>query len=330
MKNIFKNKKMKVVAIIIVAMLLAFFIQCWERGSFYHPRFFSSAPAQPAHSASNSWRGTVGAGSLVSKKRTYANAMIVEPRPSPIPYQRQQSGDFQNTHRDIIRTANMNLQVKDLTTSISNIHQLVTHMNGLVTNSNQYASTRWGQAASANITLRVPVAKFDQALASLKKMSLKVNSVSTNANDITKQISDNESKIKNLQSSVNALSRLKSQAKKMSDIITLTDKISQLNGQIHQIQNNLQNQKNQVAMSTIRITLQLPPKDTPTITKKPKPWSYSNVITNAGHGLITGLQDLAIFFTIVVIQYLPLFIIVLLVFGFFWGIYRLILKLMGK
>ena len=113
---------------------------------------------------------------------------------------------------------------------------------------------------SATLTLRIPAARFDDALSRLHEIGDEVLSESTSEQDVTAAVVDLDARLKNLQSSEAQYRTLMAKAAKIEDILAVQSRLDDVQGQIEQLSAQLKQLTNQAAMSTLTVTLQPQPE----------------------------------------------------------------------
>jgi len=174
----------------------------------------------------------------------------------------------------------------------------------------------------ARLTIRVPAAQFEPAMARLRDQALKVDHESANSQDVTEEFVDQQARLNNLQAGEKALQKLledQQQGNNIADIATVQQKLAEVRGQIEQTEGRLRYLTDQTSLSTIKIELipeSLPPTPTPTPTPLPG-WAPQNVATEASQSLLFSLQKTAdaliwgvIFLPIIIIYLIPIAIVV--------------------
>ena len=89
--------------------------------------------------------------------------------------------------RKLVRTSAIEMFVRVPDQSCSQITQLAYNAGGYVVTSQVSGSQ---QAPNASLTIRVPVAKFEDVRAQIRKLGLRVESESIEAQDVTRQYVD--------------------------------------------------------------------------------------------------------------------------------------------
>jgi hypothetical protein len=107
-------------------------------------------------------------------------------------------------------------------------------------------------AASGSLTIRVPAARFEEARAEIRKLGLRVENETITAQDVTRQYVDQEANLRNLRAEEAQYLTILKQANTVKDLLAVSQKISEVRGQIEQQQaefNALSKQTETVAIA---------------------------------------------------------------------------------
>ncbi len=182
--------------------------------------------------------------------------------------------------RMIVRTGDMSLVVEDIVDARDEIDQLVISFDGYVV-----SSQIWGEEQDMRgyISIRVPDEKFDQALAELRDLAVRVTSESTNSQDVTLEYVDLQSRLKNAEATENQYLALLEKATDVEDILRIYDSLSRVRSEIEQIKGQMQYLERTSSMSLISVNL------TPVATATPLVhvgWSALEVLKAAVRGIV--------------------------------------------
>ena len=215
-------------------------------------------------------------------------APVPAPMPAPMPPPAREeahkagAGDLPSTQeRMIIRTGEMSLVVDDVTQVCNEIAQLAARFNGYVVSSRISGEE---EEMRGWISIRVPDGKFDQTLAELRELAVRVTSESTSSQDITEEYVDLESRLKNAQATEEQYLTLLEKAEDVEDILGIYERLSWVRGEIEQIKGRMQYLER--TSSTSLITVQLKPETT----AKPlvqAGWSALEALKSAVRGIVT-------------------------------------------
>ena len=220
------------------------------------------------------------------------------------------NGALADVNTQIVKTGQMTLEVTDIDAAVNQATSAITGMGGLVDQSNRSGT---GDSASASLTFRFPVAKWDAALPALRKVGSKVLGEQTGSTDVTTQVIDLNARIDNLKTTEAALQAIMARATAIPDVIAVETQLSDTQGQIEQLTAQRDHLANQAAMSTVTVTFQLPQKTV--TTQATQDWTLGNQVDEAAAALVRVGQGLATIVVWIAIVVLPIGLAALLLFG---------------
>lgn len=154
--------------------------------------------------------------------------------------------------RKLVRTATLGLIVKTPAETAEKIIQLAQGAGGFLVTSNVNGGA---DATSASLTIRVPDAKFDEVRTHIRKLGLRVESESIEAQDVTKQYVDQEARLRNLRAQEQQYLGILRKAATVKDTLEASDKLNEVRGAIEERQAEFEALSKQVETVTINITL---------------------------------------------------------------------------
>ncbi len=219
----------------------------------------------------------------------------------------------------IVKTGQMTLEVTDLDKAVTQAKATIVGLGGYVSSSNGSGT---GDYATASVTYRLPVGRWDDALTALHKLGSKTLSEQTDTSDVSSQVIDLNARLDNLKTTESALQAIMARASAIPDVIAVEDKLSQVQGQIEQLTAQRDHLKNQAAMSTLAVTFQLPAK---TVTSQAtQDWTLGSQVDEAAAALVRigqGLVTMGVWALVVV---LPIGFAVLVLLAVFALVRRLL------
>jgi len=131
--------------------------------------------------------------------------------------------------RMIVRTGDMSLVVKDIPQACDEIAQLAARFDGYVV-----SSSIWGEEEEmrGQISIRVVDEKFDQALAELRELAVRVKSENTNSQDVTQEYTDLQARLNNAEATEKQYLALLEKATAVEDILKIYDSLSRVRQEI--------------------------------------------------------------------------------------------------
>lgn len=158
----------------------------------------------------------------------------------------------QGWDRIIIRTAMLQLSVKDVGASMDEIRSVIGGHAGYVTGSE---SRQEGDYTVGTMTVQVPAAQFDGAISQLRKLGVKVLNENVTSSDVTEEYTDLNSQLRNLQATESRILALMERAEQIGDILNLDRELRGIQGEIERIQGRVNFLSKRAEMSTITISL---------------------------------------------------------------------------
>ena len=153
----------------------------------------------------------------------------------------------------IIRTGEMSLVVADVMQARDEVAQLAVSLNGYVV-----SSRIWGeeQEMRGQVSIRVPDEQFEPALAKLRELAIRVNSESTDSQDVTEEYIDLEARLKNAEATESQYLALLDRATEVEDILNIYNSLSRVRSEIEQIKGRMQYLERTTSMSYISVRLE--------------------------------------------------------------------------
>jgi hypothetical protein len=156
--------------------------------------------------------------------------------------------------KKILRRATLSVTVTKPSQALDNIQAVAQSAGGFVV-----SSTKSGDDVddvSATLMIRVPAPRLDSVLAEIRRIVVRVNSEQIEAKDVTKDYSDLEASIRNLQAEEAQYLSILRQARSVSDILEVSAKTNEVRGQIEKLQGELRYLEHDIEMSSVSVDLQ--------------------------------------------------------------------------
>jgi hypothetical protein len=136
--------------------------------------------------------------------------------------------------------------------ALDSINAVAKKLGGLVESSNLSGDDTSGRSAS--VSLRVPVAKFDEAMTELRKLG-KVSGESTDGKDVTTEVVDTDARLKVMRTAEQSYVAILAKAKKVDDVLSVRDRLDTVRQDIESLTARLKTLRSEAAMSTIGVTI---------------------------------------------------------------------------
>ena len=190
----------------------------------------------------------------------------------------------------IIYTANLTIESKDFDAARTALNEAVSAAGGYMESSDEYANS--GSRRSLSLTLRVPQENYESFLAAVAATG-NVTYKSQQADDVTTQYMDVETRLANLEAQRTRLQELQAQADNLSDLLQIETSLTDVQSQIESWQSQLDWYSNQVSCCTVYITLNEVETLTPTSTSFGA--KLLAALRNGWTGFVSGAQAVAVF-----------------------------------
>jgi hypothetical protein len=235
------------------------------------------------------------------------------------------SSDFSSsavsTDRLVIKNANLSIVVTDPAISLDTIGKMASNMGGFIVSSNVYKTTTNSglEVPAANITIRVPVDQLDAAITQIKALvndpTVDILSEVVSGQDVTGEVTDLESRLRNLQAAEKQLLTIMNNATKTEDVITVFRELTSIRSEIEVIQGQIKYYRESASLSAISITLQAKAAVEPITVGGWQPGievqKALQALVNGGKFLIDALIWLVIFaLPFLAVIFLPVFFII--------------------
>jgi len=154
--------------------------------------------------------------------------------------------------REVVRNADMGIRVDDVRASVGGITAITQSAQGRV--SNESIDTWGGGAEFASMTLRIPAASLDDALARIGALGT-VTSLNINSDDVTAQGIDLDARVAALQTSVTRLRQLLAQAKSTGELLAIEKELSARQAELDSLVAQRKALSESVALSTVTVQI---------------------------------------------------------------------------
>lgn len=215
--------------------------------------------------------------------------------------QAEQGSLAQSKLRYVIRTGALTVTVPDTRDAVEKVEQMTAAGGGIISESNVY-EFREGQYA-AELTLRIPETRFDSFIVQLQELGEAAN-VNKYSEDVTLPYLDMETRIENLKIQEERLREILAMTANVEEILEVERELSRVRGEIEVLTMTFTHLQDQIAFSTIQISIREEVIDTQTISQKP----FENMGKRAKEAFfrsINFLSSAAAFSLIALITLLP-------------------------
>lgn len=164
----------------------------------------------------------------------------------------EQSEPEGEADRKMVRTSNLELTVQHVAETAEKIRALAEQAGGFLVSS----EVRGGpDATAADVSIRVPVRRYEAVRAEIRRLGLRVESERVEAQDVTRQYTDQDANLRNLKAEEQQYLLILKQAKTVKDTLDVSEKLSEVRGQIEQQQAEFNALSKQIETVAINVSL---------------------------------------------------------------------------
>lgn len=232
--------------------------------------------------------------------------------------------------RIVIQNADVAIVVSDVEARMRDIEVMSQQMGGFVVSSNLYQSytNSYIEVPEAQVVIRVPAEKLEDALEKIKANVVEVRTETRSGQDVTAEYVDLKSRLVNYEVAEKQLSEIMKTATDTEDVVNIFNQLVYYREQIEVVKGQIKYYEEAAALSAITITIIAEEKEQPI---EIGGWEPQGVAKEAVQDLIFFFQDFVNFVIRFVIYTLPVWIMVgIPLYLVFIGVRALFRKLRGN
>jgi hypothetical protein len=149
------------------------------------------------------------------------------------------------------------------------------------------------------VTFRIPAARWEEALAGLRGIGLKVLTERSTTDDVTDQVVDLGARIRNLETTEVAVQGIMDRAVDIDDVLKVQAQLTSIRSEIEQLAAQKSNLESKAAFSTLTVVFSLKPTPIIVATDEFSPASEIQAASASLMSILQGLATAGIWFAIV-------------------------------
>lgn len=236
-----------------------------------------------------------------------------------------------SSNRKLIRTVNLSVETREFDALIENVQSKIKQLGGYAESSN-ISGNSYSKTGSRNayIVARIPQDKLDSFVTVIES-STNITSKSENAEDVTLSYADVQARKDSLRVEQERLNELLEQADSLETIIALQSRLTEVRYEIESYESRLRTMDNQVTYSTVYLDInevkeyKPEPVEDPTFAER-----LSEAFLDNCESAFETIQDFFIGF----ISFLPILLVLIIIFGIIgliiFGIVKLFIFVIKK
>ena len=163
------------------------------------------------------------------------------------------------TERKIIRNADLQLEADAPEEAQAKVTRIAETKGGFVVESTQSGNDEKAtKSDSVKMKIRVPAAKFDEALSEIRQTASRVVVESIKGQDVTEEFIDIEARLKTQKALEAQFLEIMKRSNSVADALSVQTEIAEVRGEIEKIEGRKRFLESQASLSTIEITLRTP------------------------------------------------------------------------
>jgi len=222
------------------------------------------------------------------------NETLMQEAPASVEnYSAYNADQSQKTDRIVIKNAELHLIVIDPITAVDRISKMAEEKGGFVVSSNIYRidSSSGKKLPAANITIRVPADTLNETMEAIKGLveekNVDVINESISGQDVTSEVTDLQSRLRNLQKAEEQLLEIMDKATTTEDVMAVFQQLTSIRENIEVLQGQLKYYDESAKLSAITITLEAKEAVAPITIGG---WRPSLTLQHAVQSLVNGLR----------------------------------------
>lgn len=154
--------------------------------------------------------------------------------------------------RDVVKTGSLTIQVDNVDTAEKKARQITEASGGRV---DQVGSSNLaGPAPTIDMTLRIPVARFESVMEGLENLGVRM-AKQVSVSDVTERLVDMDARMKTMLAQEEVVRNMLRKATSLGDSLTINNDLTRLRGEIESINAQRKSLAGQAAYSTLEVKL---------------------------------------------------------------------------
>jgi hypothetical protein len=225
-------------------------------------------------------------------------------------------GEMPADERMIIWNADISLTVEDAQAAMDQVQTMARQLGGYTVSTESWLSD---DQLNARLTIRVPAAKFEEAMGQLRALGIKVNRESAMSDDVTDDYVDLESRLRALDAKEAQLLKFLDEAEDTDAVLAVYEQLSATQAEIEQVKGRMAYLEKLSAMATIVAELWPEAAEPPVVEEG---WKPLTILKNAARALVSTLRGLGSALIWFAVYVLPVLVLVALPIALVWWVVR--------
>ena len=218
--------------------------------------------------------------------------------------------------RMIIWNAEISLTVKDAQQALDQAQAMARQLGGYTVSTESWLTD---DQLNARLTIRVPADRFEEAMAQLRALGIKVSHENATSDDVTDEYVDLASRLRALEAKETQLLKFLDQAEDTEAVLKVYEQLSATQSEIEQVKGRMAYLEKLSAMATITAEL-IPEQAEPPVVEED--WKPLTTLRSAARALVSTLRGLGRALIWLVTFILPVLLILAVPVVLIWWLVR--------
>lgn len=154
----------------------------------------------------------------------------------------------------IVKNGYLRMVVEKVADAAADVGAIATARGGFIQSSS--VTERGDGTYTGDVSVRIPVAKFEEAMSEIKKLAVVVKHETASGQDVTEQYTDLQAQLRNAKAQEETYLAILKQAKSVEDVLQVQDRLGQIRSTIESYEGRLKYLENTTSYSTISVSLE--------------------------------------------------------------------------
>ena len=154
--------------------------------------------------------------------------------------------------RQIIRNGSIDMEVESVAGAFERVSAIASAAGGFVADSSFFGRE---EQQTAQMMLRIPAERFDAVVNELRSVAAEVKSISTSSQDVTGELTDLQSALRNLRAVEGQYLTLLERAGSIGEVLQVQDRLNQTRAQIDRTEGRIQLLERLADLATLSVSL---------------------------------------------------------------------------
>ena len=187
----------------------------------------------------------------------------------------------------VVKTGTITLVADDKQVSsvLGAVQRAATTNGGYVSSS---TSNEYGDTPSGQVTIRVPVARFEALVAAIRGLDAEVRTATTSGKDVTAEYADIEAQLRTLRATRERFLVILGQTKTINEILSVQQRVDNVSGQIDRLEGSRKLLASQSDLSTL--TVSVSEEGDPVVRVEENRDGFGQALRDAKDGFLNGVE----------------------------------------